>query len=94
MDANQYQDLLHTVSTHLKNAVELRREHHIALRLQLAAHERLLTVELALRELSECVVGHDDRDVGLCLGLALVHRTSRLEVDSPDGFFTLFVLYS
>ena len=80
------------VEMYLQNAIELGSEHHVALRLELAAHERLLAIELALRQLLEGLVGHHDGDVGLALGLALVNRASGLEVDRPYALLARRVL--
>ena len=80
--------------TNLEDTIKLGRKHHVALRLELAAHERLLAVELALRELGEGLVREDDSDVRLRLGLALIHRPCLLEVDRPDRLFALRVLHA
>lgn len=56
----------------LEHAVELSGEHDVALDLELARHEGLLTVDLAVSEVDEGVVGKVDDDIGLALGLALV----------------------
>ena len=56
----------------LEDTVELGGEHDVALDLELAGHEGLLAVDLAVGEVDERVVREVDGDVGLALGLALV----------------------
>ena len=56
----------------LENTVELGGEHDVALNLQLAGHESLLAVDLAVGEVDEGVVREVDGDISLALGLALV----------------------
>ena len=85
---------LRTGKSHLQDTIKLGREHHVALRLELAAHERLLAVELALRKLGEGLIREDDGDVGLGLGLALVHRPRLLKIDRPDRLLALRVLHA
>ena len=84
----------HVGNAHLENSVKLGREHHVALCLEFAAHERLLAVELAFRKLDESLVGKKDSDIGLGFRLALVDRSCLLEVDRPDALFALRVLYA
>ena len=47
----------------LEDRVELGREHNVALDLELAGHEGLLRIDLAVREADERVVREVDRDV-------------------------------
>lgn len=56
----------------LEHAVELGGEHDVALDLELARHEGLLAVDLAVGEVDEGVVREVDGDISLALGLALV----------------------
>jgi hypothetical protein len=80
---------------HLKQAVEFGREHHVSFRLQLTRHERLLPVQLALREVDKHLVGQEDAHVGLQpmgLGLALLHGARLLEVDRPACLISRVIL--
>jgi len=56
----------------LEHTVELGGEHDVALDLELAGHESLLAVNLAVGEVDEGVIGEVDGDISLSLGLALV----------------------
>ena len=78
---------------YLEHTIQFRGKHHVALGLELATHERLLAIELALRELGEGLVGEDDGDVRLLLRLALVDRAGLLEVNRPDPLLALGILY-
>lgn len=70
---------------------ELGREHDVALDLELAGHESLLGVDLAVGEALEGVVRHRDVDVGLLAG-ALRDGTLLLQVNDPGGLLALRVL--
>ena len=56
----------------LEDVVKLSGEHDVALDLELAGHEGLLAVDLAVGEVDEGVVREVDGDISLALGLALV----------------------
>jgi hypothetical protein len=74
------------VIAYLEDAIELRREHHVSFRLELARHERLLPRRLSVRDVDERVVRQDDRHVRLepeRLCLPLLHRARLLQVDRP-----------
>ena len=63
---------------------DLHRQGHVSLELELAAHERLLWVEMALRELDEVFVGDDERDVSREICRALADRARAvLQVQRP-----------
>ena len=71
---------------YLEDAIELRREHHVSFRLELARHERLLPRRLSVRDVDERVVRQDDRHVRLepeRLCIPLLHRARLLQVDRP-----------
>lgn len=70
----------------LEDGVELGREHDVALDLELAAHEGLLSVELAVGQVLESLVRERDGYVRLGLGRALVDLALLLEVDRPRLF--------
>lgn len=60
----------------LEHTVELGRQHDVALDLELAGHERLLGVDLAVGEADKGVVGEGDGDVWGQRGLSLTHLAS------------------
>lgn len=68
----------------LENTVKLGSEHDVALDLELAGHESLLAVHLAVGEVDEGVIGKVDGDVGLALCLAFVGLGVLLGVQKRD----------
>jgi len=56
----------------LEDVVKLGGKHDVALDLELAGHEGLLAVDLAVGEVDEGVIGEVDGNISLALGLALV----------------------
>lgn len=69
----------------LKNRLQLTRLHNIALNLQLASHEQLLCIRLALHQLSKVLVAQLQRNSRLlALGRdALANCAGFLQVDVP-----------
>lgn len=76
----------------LEHTVEFGGEHDVALDLELAGHESLLAVNLAVGEVDEGVIGEVDGDISLSLGLALVSFSVLLEVNGPDELLAFGVL--
>lgn len=76
----------------LEHTVELGSEHDVALDLELARHESLLAVELALSEVDKGVVSKVNDDISLALGLALVGGVLLLEVDGLNELLAASVL--
>ena len=81
---------------YFEDPVKLCSEHHVPLRLELASHERLLSVQFALSERGEDLVREDNCNV--CLGIrgALVDGSCLLQVDGPKtllacGFLDLYL---
>lgn len=72
VDKSVYGNCLELSLLRLEDTVELGGEHDVALDLELARHESLLAVDLAVSEIDEGVVGKVDGNIGLALGLALV----------------------
>src|SRR5437763_659888 len=70
-------------NTSAEDLLELERERHIALDLELALHERHLAVQLAGYEIDKVLRHHRDRYAG-CIELARLHFATRLgEIDVP-----------
>lgn len=76
----------------LEHSVELGSKHNVTLDLELAAHEGLLAIDLAISEVGEGLIGQVDNAVGLALGLALIDGHVLLQVDGLDKLFAALVL--
>lgn len=77
----------------LEHSVELGSKHNVALHFELTRHESLLTVELAVSEVSESVISKVDNAVSLALGRTLVDSGVLLQVNSLNEFLAASILH-